>query len=163
MTAFELWSIVFSGLAVLISVITAACVAIDARRAAKRADVTAYFHWLPATARIRLASGGAIDTGYHLVLRNRGPADAQEVTVKVAQPDGGELQLVSIDPNEFPLSTLDAGSRYPIPFALAGGVHEGKSGYRRFVVTLTWRDGGGKKVNTKRIPLRRGQTGGAGD
>lgn len=162
MTAFELWTIVISGSALLVSIITAVWVGFGARRAAKRADVTAYFHWLTATARIRLPDGSEMNTGYHLVLRNRGPANAREVTVKVAQPDGGELQLVSIDPNELPLSILDAGSRYPIPFVLAGGVHEGRSGYRRFVVTLTWRDDR-RQINTKRIPLRRGQTGGTGD
>lgn len=162
MVNFELWTLALSGLAILVSAGTAVSVALGARRAAKRAQVTAYFHWLTASARVTLPSGGYTQTGYHLVLRNRGPADAREVTVSVAGTDGAKLPLIAVGRDEFPLSVLDSGGRYPIPFALAGDVHEGPSGYRRFMVTLTWRDGR-RKLNCRRIPLRRGQTGGAGD
>jgi hypothetical protein len=91
-----------SAAAIVVSVATATSVALGTRRAAKRAGLTAYLHWLPATARIVLPNGGEARTGYHLVLRNRGPADALDVTVAVAGPDGTALHLVAVDREEFP-------------------------------------------------------------
>jgi len=161
-STFEWWTIGLAALAVAVSLVTAVSVALGARRAAKRAAVTVYLHRLNDMARIVLPTGGVAQTGYHLVLRNRGPADATQVRVTVAGPDGQELKLEALDAGELPLASLDAGSRYPIPFVLPGGVHEGRRGYRRFTVLLVWRDGRSSE-NRKIIPLRRGETGGAGD
>lgn len=161
-STFEWWTIVLAALAVAVSIGTAVSVARGARRAAKRAAVTVYLHRLSDIAQVLLPNGGAAQTGYHLVLRNRGPADATQVRVTVVGPDGEELRLEALDAGELPLASLDAGSRYPIPFVLPGDVHEGRRGYRRFTVLLEWRDGRSRE-NRKAIPVRRGETGGAGD
>jgi hypothetical protein len=143
--------------ALIISVGTAGVAWWQRRVSQRRADVTAFLHWLPARAHI-LVDNKSVFVGYHLVLWNRGPNRATEVNVKVHFVDGHDekqLALTDVAAGEFPLAQLEAGARYPIPWALGSDglafVEE-----RRFVLTLSWTDSGDRSL---RIPVRRGNSG----
>src|SRR5690242_2115228 len=143
--------------ALVVSVGTAAATLWQRHRAQRRADVTAFLHWLPARAPIRIGDG-SVSVGYHLVLWNRGPARARDVDVSVLfVADGSEevLPLTDTTPDEFPLTLLESGARYPVPWAL-GQDGLARADERRFVLLLSWRD---SRSRTLRIPIRRGNTG----
>jgi hypothetical protein len=77
----------------------------------------------------------------------------------VYSPNGEDVDLATVDADEFPLARLDATGRYPIQFAPTPA--EFRSGdkrpvVRRFNVHLSWRDGNGNHQHV--VPLRRGQT-----
>ena len=135
----------------------AAGVAIDnyqhRRRRAQQADVTVYFHWLSDLAPIELSSGEVIDTGYHLVLWNRGPAPAQNVDLEIFDPKGVPLRLLACDDDEFPIPLLESGVKYPIPWLVDAPAAAHRA--RRFHAKLTWTDDRGPRRRV--IPLRRGQ------
>ncbi|RJS47416.1 hypothetical protein [Nocardioides cavernaquae] len=124
----------------------------------RRADVTAFLHWLPARAYISVDGCDDVSVGYHLVLWNRGPARARLVDVEVHFMDGEEaetLRLTDVAPGELPLAQLDPGARYPIPWAL-GEDGLARSDERRFVLTLSWTDSRSRSVQ---VPIRRGNVG----
>ncbi|MBE1551855.1 hypothetical protein GGC64_005942 [Mycobacterium sp. OAS707] len=143
--------------ALLVSLVTAAATWWMSRVKAKRAHVSAEFHWLREYAYITLPSGEESRVGYHLVLTNDGPHCATNVNVKVypggRASDWKELVLTDVTPDELPLSVLDSGGRYPIPWALGKDGMECRN-MRRFEIELEWYDGHGKQ--TRRIPLRKG-------
>jgi hypothetical protein len=125
----------------------------------RTANVTAYFHWNRELSRVDLDGGETVRVGYNLVIWNQGPATAHEVTATVRAPNGDDVDLSTVEENEFPLPRLDATGRYPIQFAPA--LSQFRSGdqrrvVRRFNVHLSWRDGNGHHQHL--IPLRRGQT-----
>lgn len=123
----------------------------------RRADVTAFLHWLPARAYIQV-DGSEVSVGYHLIVWNRGPARARLVDVEVHFNDGEKpevLRLTDIADGEFPLEQLDPGARYPIPWAL-GEDGLARADERRFVLTLTWTDSRRRRL---RVPIRRGNVG----
>jgi hypothetical protein len=66
-----------------------------------------------------------------------------------------QLRLTDAADGEFPLAQLDAGARYPVPWAL-GEDGLARKDERRFVLTLTWQD---SKARTLRVPVRRGNAG----
>jgi hypothetical protein len=143
--------------ALVVSAATAGYAWHQGRTAARRADVTAFLNWLPARAYINVG-GSEVSVGYHLVLWNRGPARARDVDVVVRSPGtaaGADLRLTDIRPDELPLSHLDAGARYPIPWAL-GADGLAMKDERRFVIHLSWTDSRRQVVE---IPVRRGNTG----
>jgi hypothetical protein len=88
---------------------------------------------------------------YNLVLWNRGPASAKDISLRARSPSGDELRLLDLAEVEFPLSRLDAGARYPIPWLLS----EHQSG-RLFICDLSWIDGSGPRSSS--TLLRRGET-----
>lgn len=124
--------------------------------AARRADVTAFLNWLPARAYLKVGESD-ITVGYHLVLWNRGPARATNVSVSVhtAEHPHKHVRLTDVRADEFPLSSLDPGARYPIPWALGEDGLESKD-ERRFLLKLTWSDSTDHAIE---IPIRRGNAG----
>ena len=143
--------------ALLVSVATAVLTMSWRLVSLRRADVTAFLHWLPARTYIE-TDGGEVSVGYHLILWNRGPARAKRVNVKVQFMDGDRpeaLRLTDVREGELPLERLDPGARYPIPWALgADGLARAEE--RRFVLTLSWTD---STSRTLRLPIRRGNVG----
>lgn len=143
--------IIIAGLALGLSIFTWT---VQHRRQAaleRRADVSVYFHWLSSRARVAIPGREDVLAGYHLVLVNRGPAAAEQVSLTIEDTDGRPLKLLDLYPNELPLTVLDVNGRYPIPF-----VYEPFTpGARRFQVALTWSDGDGP--HTRIVPLRRGE------
>jgi hypothetical protein len=122
-------------------------------REIRHAEVTVYFTWLTKAATVRPAAGGDEHRAwYHVVICNRGPAIAQQVDLKVLDSRGKEVVFVDSPKGEFPLKRLDAGARYPIPWALGDGSQEKA---RRFEAKVSWTDGNGRQ--TRELPLRRGQ------
>jgi hypothetical protein len=115
------------------------------------ADMTVYFHRNSEMAKVHVPSGEIQLVGYNLVLWNRGPSTATAVGFRVYNRDGQELSLVDLDDDEVPLSLLEAGARYPIPWLLPS-----KQTGRHFRCDLSWHDGNGDHALT--IPLRRGET-----
>jgi hypothetical protein len=114
--------------------------------------MTAYFQRNVVPAKVLLADGEMRLAGYHLVLWNRGPAQARQVGLRAYDASGEVLDLLDIAPDEFPLDALDAGARYPIPWAIADIKVQNR---RRFSCTLEWTDPRGFRTTT--LPLRRGQ------
>lgn len=95
--------------------------------------------------------------GYNVVLENRGPARAREVTLDVYARCGEEpqrLDLVDVYADEFPIRQLDAGARYPIRFVDRSQAWRTE---RWFEARLTWRDGR-RGLQERKIAIRRGQT-----
>jgi hypothetical protein len=143
--------------ALLVSVATAGTALWQHRRSERRADVTAFLHWLPARAPIRVHEN-EVTVGYHLVLWNRGPSRATEVDVAVLFVDDGtteHLPLTDVAEGEFPLAVLEAGARYPVPWAL-GEDGLARNDERRFVLALSWTD---SRRHSLRLPIRRGNVG----
>jgi hypothetical protein len=118
------------------------------------ADVTVYFHWLPAYSKVRLKSGKLRRAGYNLVLWNRGPSEATCVDIVIYDKYGNPRTLADSPEDEFPIRRLDSGALYPIPWVLDND-SQGES--RQFSVDVSWIDGNGIKKHT--LPLRRGQIG----
>lgn len=114
------------------------------------ADMTAYFHRNNEMAKVYIDEERLL-VGYNLVLWNRGPGKASDVAFVAYNAAGTALQLRDVEPDEFPLSVLEAGARYPIPWALQNKEHG-----RHFRCDLEWRDGNGMQSVT--LPLRRGET-----
>lgn len=112
----EVLSPLFAGLAVAVSVYTWYVQRSAERVANKRAHVTVYFHWLTARATVLLPDKSQVQAGYHLVIHNRGPATARAVDVEVFDTDGQKLRLLDLSEGELPLSILDVGIKYPIPW-----------------------------------------------
>ena len=119
--------------------------------AQRRADVAVSFHWLTARAKVVIPGREPLCAGYHLILDNRGPALATDVNLVVQDADGTQLTLLDIAPSEFPLSRLDAGVRYSIPWLYEPFTPHA----RRFIFTVTWNDEAGPQEWELR--LRRGQ------
>jgi hypothetical protein len=143
--------------ALLVSVATAVLTVSWRLISLRRADVTAFLHWLPARTYIQTDSG-EVSVGYHLILWNRGPARARKVSVRVAFMDGARpeaLRLTDVREGELPLPQLDAGARYPIPWAL-GSDGLARADERRFILTLSWTD---SRPRTLSLPIRRGNVG----
>jgi hypothetical protein len=143
--------------ALVVSLATASLTWWERWASRRRADVTAFLHWLPAKAAVAVG-GSTVSVGYHLVLWNRGPARAADVSVEIQQFGSGTGQAVELtdaQEGELPLSGLEPGARYPIPWALGRDglqfAHE-----RRFEAVLTWSD---SRRRTLHIPLRRGNVG----
>jgi len=132
-------------LALLVSVATAALQAWATVVERRRADVTVRVERSP---RAAPRDNVAVD----LVIENRGPAGARDVRLAVRNADGTENADLE-DDGRLPLSLLDAGARYALPFRYAGTWHG--------VARLTWRDGypaggGGRgRPRSKEIPLTR--------
>jgi hypothetical protein len=143
--------VVIGGLALLLSGYTWVAQRRKQLLADRRADLTVSLHWLSVRAKVVVAGKGTYEAGYHAVLRNRGPASARDVDVKFADSAGRSLTLLDLAPGELPLSVLDVGGRYPIPW-----IYEPFTRHqRRFEAVLSWTDDGGRHERT--IPLRRGQ------
>lgn len=143
--------------ALLVSLGTAGVAFWQRRVSQRRADVSAFLHWLPAKAHIRVGVD-EVSVGYHLVIWNRGPARASDLDVKVHFMDGmaeEHLRLTDVADGEFPLAHLDPGARYPIPWAL-GDDGLARKDERRLVLSLSWND---SSHHALRIPLRRGNVG----
>jgi hypothetical protein len=143
--------------ALFVSVVTAGAALWQHRTSQRRADVTAFLHWLPARAHIRV-NEDEVTVGYHLVLWNRGPSRATDVNVAVlfVENDNAEqLPLTDAGDGEFPLAVLEAGARYPIPWAL-GEDGLARKDERRFMLVLSWTD---SRQHTLRVPIRRGNVG----
>jgi hypothetical protein len=153
------FAIIVAAIALLVSVATAVEAYIHRRRETRTANVTAYFHWNRELSRVDLADGKSFGVGYNLVIWNQGPASAHEVTATVVTPDGDDVDLATVEAEEFPLPRLDATGRYPIQFAPTSSRFrsaDNRPVLRRFNVHLSWRDGNGHHQHM--IPLRRGQT-----
>jgi hypothetical protein len=149
----------FAGLALVVSIATAASAYLHRRRESRAANLTAYFHWNRELSRVDLPDGQSIGVGYNLVVWNQGPATAQDVRVEVLAPSGDAVELATVETGEFPLRRIDATGRYPIQFTPVSA--QFRSGdklqvVRRFDVRLTWVDGNGRHQHV--VPLRRGQT-----
>lgn len=148
--------------ALVVSILTAAITGWRALARARKADVSAYFNWLPAFAYIDLPSGDKVRVGYHLVLQNRGPHRARNVNVRVYAigqgSDWQEALFTDIRPEELPLESLDSETRYPIPWALGEDGMEFRR-ERRFEVELAWKDSRLRRRQVRRIPLRKGNIG----
>jgi hypothetical protein len=114
------------------------------------AGMTVYFHRNSEMAKVHVGEE-TIPVGYNLVLWNRGPGVAREISAAAYNAEGVLLQLVDVEDHEFPLSVLEAGARYPIPWLL-----ERKEQGRHFRCTVAWTDGNGRHEAT--LPLRRGET-----
>jgi hypothetical protein len=152
-------AIIIAGIALLVSVMTAADAYLHRRRESRSANLTAYFHWNRELSRVDLANGHTFGVGYNLVIWNQGPATAHEISAIIHTPDGEVVELATMETGEFPLRRIDATGRYPIQFAPTS--QRFRSGddrpvVRRFTVKLSWRDGNGHHEHL--IPLRRGQT-----
>lgn len=143
-------SVVIAGLALLLSVVSLAIQGYRQWIRGRRADVVVYFHWLPARAKVQVPGVGEVLAGYHLVLENRGPATARAVGVELRDGAGQVLSLVDLEQDELPLSLLDSGARYPIPFTYQPFTPQS----RRFEATISWTDGRGS--HDRVVPLRRG-------
>jgi len=117
----------------------------------RSASLTAYFHRNGAMAQVRLPDGRDVEAGYNIVLWNRGPGAATNVTLTAFDANGTVLVLATVDPAEFPLSHLDADARYPVPWVLEPHRRE-----RHFVCGLSWTDPNG--THERRLPVRRGET-----
>jgi hypothetical protein len=147
----EWFGIIIAALALALSILTWITQYRRQVTAERRADVTVFFHWLQSMAHVEIPGHEPVSAGYHLVLLNRGPAGAREVTLTLRDAKGRNLKLLDLDQSELPLSVLDVDGRYPIPF-----VYEPFSRHaRRFEATLTWTDGHGEQKRV--VPLRRGQ------
>lgn len=152
MTALDDMNLAIACAALALSITTAAIAYWVNLKAARTADITAYFYRVDQFAKVRLPDGTTRDAGYHLIIWNRGPAPAQAVSLEMTRPGGESLAIVDVDSDEFPLSRLDSGGRYPIPWVLESKqLHAG----RRFTAKLSWRDGNG--AHSRELPLRRGQ------
>jgi hypothetical protein len=147
-----------AGVALVVSIWTAAAAYLRSRRESWTANLTAYFHWNREKSRVDL-SDRKIHVGYNLVLWNQGPATASDVHLEVRRPKAAAVHLASIDDDEFPLARIDRGGKYPVQFApdlpefLDADNHPM---VRLFDVLLRWKDGNGQQE--KLVPLRRGQT-----
>lgn len=144
-------STIFAGLAVLVSAGTWFAQRRHQSAAARRADVSVSFHWLTSRAKVVVPGREPFLAGYHLVLENRGPASATNVNLVARSAEGAELELLDVGQGEFPLSRLDAGVRYPIPWIYEPFTRHA----RRFLVTVSWTDHEG--AHEREFPLRRGQ------
>jgi hypothetical protein len=143
--------VIIAGLALALSITTWALQYRRSATAERRADVTVFFHWLTSMARVEIPGHESVSAGYHLVISNRGPATAREVSLTLRDAQARTLELLDLHPDELPLSVLDVSGRYPIPF-----VYEPFSRHaRRFEATLTWTDARGPQ--SRIVPLRRGQ------
>ena len=145
-------STLFAGLAVVVAAGTWLAQRRYQAKAERRADVTVRFHWLTNHALVAIPGRDLLHAGYHLVLENRGPAAASNVSLSVHTPGGAELTLLDVATDEFPLHRLDAGVRYPIPWLYEPFTRHA----RRFLVKVSWVDGTGPQE--RELPLRRGQT-----
>jgi hypothetical protein len=114
------------------------------------ADMTAYFHRNSEMAKVVVGDKVHL-VGYNVVLWNRGPAAAAEVSFRAFDGCGNPLHLVDLDENELPLSRLEAGARYPVPWLLAT-----ENPGRHFQCSLSWGDPNGR--HSIMLPLRRGET-----
>lgn len=144
-------------ISLLVSVATVADGYLRRQREEKSADVGARFVWLRTYTKVKRSDGVVKEVGYNLVLRNDGPARADDVTIEIWSLHRDELgrrqeRLLDVAPDEFPLR-LDPGVLYPIPFELE---REYSPKPRRYVIALHWRDGAGEHV--REVTLRRGQT-----
>ena len=140
-----------AGLALVFSLATWLVQHRQRRSAERRADVTVFFHWLTSMARVVARDGRNLSAGYHLVLKNNGPAAARDVSITVRDTQGQVLRLVDVDPGELPLAVLDVNGRYPIPFLYEPFTRHA----RRFEASVSWTDDDGHHERV--IPLRRGQ------
>jgi len=114
------------------------------------ADMTVYFHRNSEMAKVRIGDEVRL-VGYNVVLWNQGPAAATAVAFKAFNDRGDPLCLVDLDEEELPLSRLEAGARYPVPWLLATEEHG-----RHFRCSLAWEDHNGRHSIV--LPLRRGET-----
>lgn len=154
----EIWALAIAGVALIVSVGTATGSEVRYRRQQARADVSVRLQWLETLSRVDIGEGRERHAGYNIVLENRGPGPAMDLHLEVSAilPSGEHhpLSLKDVDPDEFPLDMLPAGSKYPIRFI---DTHE-LDRRRRFVATVAWRDHGGDRHELA-IPLRRGNVG----
>lgn len=124
----------------------------------RAADVGAYFYRLPAPAIVRGKDGLDQEARYQLVIVNRGPAPAEQLSVSIVGVDRAgsrrDVRLADVGADEFPIEHLDVQVRYPLPWLLEGAEKEFYY-LRRFVVELNWRDGRG--LQRRNIALRRGE------
>ena len=140
-------STTIAGVALVVSIWTAAAAYLRSRRGSRTANLTAYFHWNREKSRVDL-SDRKIHVGYNLVLWNQGPATASDVHLEVRQPKAAAVRLASIDDDEFPLARIDRGGKYPVQFApdLPEFLHaDNRPMVRRFDVLLRWKDGNGQQ------------------
>src|SRR4051812_37528215 len=144
-------SIAIAGAALAVSAMSAIWQYVYRRGHDRRAHVGVSFHWLSDHAKVVLPGREPIAAGYHLVLTNRGPAAARNVDVLVRDADDIKLTLLDLQPEELPLSVLDAGGRYPIPWVIEPFTRHA----RRFSAALSWDDDDGHQHRV--VPLRRGQ------
>jgi hypothetical protein len=151
-------STTIAGIALLVSVLTAAAAFLQNRRRSRTADVTAYFFRNHVEARVDLPDR-AIHVRYNLVICNQGPATANNVELEVRRPGRDDaVSLASVEDGEFPLARIDRGGKYPVQFA--PNIEEFFDNkrhplVRRFDVVLRWTDDNGP--HEKLVPLRRGQ------
>jgi hypothetical protein len=114
------------------------------------AEMTVYFHRNSEMAKVH-TEGQVRLVGYNLVLWNRGPCAATKISFEVFNGTGAQMSLVDLDAHELPLSRLESGARYPVPWLLGSEEHG-----RHFRCSLYWEDGNGSHSIT--LPLRRGET-----
>jgi hypothetical protein len=152
-------STVIAGVALLVSVLTAAGTYLQSRRRLRTAELTAYFYWNQARARVDLPDR-RIYVGYNLVIWNQGPAPALNVDLEVRRPAGQIVRLASVEDGELPLARIDSAGKYPLQFAPDLDEFFEADNHpivRRFDIRLRWTDGNGR--HEKLVPLRRGQLG----
>ena len=116
----------------------------------RAAALTAYFHRNSEMAQVYVG-GETLAVGYNLVVWNQGPGRAANVSFGAVNVNGDELRLLELQDGELPLSVLDPGARYPIPWLV-----EPRERGRHFRCRIDWTDGNGS--HTVVVPLRRGET-----